>query len=198
MFVPILALGALVGSVLGKLLLYLPDVGHTQYMVILVLAITACIAGMMKMPLTAIMFAVEALGCYDNILYVVTAAAFAYAIPELLDAESINDSVLERRTKQLVDATPGKVIDTFVTVQKNSFAIGKQIRDIFWPANLFVLSLKHDETRRAEVDEHGGKEIREGDILHVRYSTQDEAQTREELTAIVGEQVYQEKETDII
>ena len=198
LFVPILALGALVGSVLGKLLLYLPDVGHTQYMVILVLAITACIAGMMKMPLTAIMFAVEALGCYDNILYVVTAAAFAYAIPELLDAESINDSVLERRTKQLVDATPGKVIDTFVTVQKNSFAIGKQIRDIFWPANLFVLSLKHDETRRAEVDEHGGKEIREGDILHVRYSTRDEAQTREELTAIVGEQVYQEKETDII
>jgi hypothetical protein len=85
-----------------------------------------------------------------------------------------------------------------VTVQKNSFAIGKQIRDIFWPANLFVLSLKHDETRRAEVDEHGGKEIREGDILHVRYSTRDEAQTREELTAIVGQQVYQEIETDII
>jgi Trk K+ transport system NAD-binding subunit len=129
---------------------------------------------------------------------VVTVAAFAYAIPEMLGAESINESVLERRTQQLVEKTPGKVIDTFVTVQKNSFAVGKQIRDIFWPPNLFVLSLKHDETRRAEVDEHGGKEIREGDILHVRYSTQDEAQTREELTAIVGEQVYQEKETDII
>ena len=79
-------------------------------------------------------------------------------------------------------------------VEKGAFAIGKQIRDIFWPANLFVLSVKHDETKKAEVDEHGGKELREGDTLHVRYSTFDEIETREELIAIVGNQNYDEKE----
>ncbi len=198
LFVPVLALGALIASILGKLFLYLPNVGQEQYTVILVLGITACIAGMMKTPLIAVLFAVEALGCYENILYVIVTAAFAYAIPELFGVVSVNDSVLERRTEQLMEKGESKVIDTFVTVQKGAFAVGKQIRDIFWPANLFVLSLKHDEKRRAEVDEHGGKEIREGDILHVRYSTRDESVTREELTAIVGKQVYQEKETDII
>ena len=89
-------------------------------------------------------------------------------------------------------------IDTFVTVQKGAFAIGKQIRDIFWPSNLFVLSIKHDDTKTAAVDKHGEKAIREGDLLHVRYSTYDEVQTREELMAIVGEQVYNEAETDTI
>ena len=165
---------------------------------ILVLGITACISGMMKTPLTAILFAVEALGCSENLLPVVVAASLAFVIPELFGAASINDVVLERRFEENNEKVDPKVIDTFVTVQENSFAVGKQIRDIFWPANLFVLSVKHDEKRRAEVDEHGGKEIREGDILHVRYSTSDEKKTKEELIAIVGEQDFREKETDVI
>jgi hypothetical protein len=77
---------------------------------------------------------------------------------------------------------------------EGSFAVGKQIRDIFWPTNLFVLSVKHDTKHRAEVDQHGGRDIRIGDILHVRYSTCDEAETRAQLTAIVGAQDYHENE----
>ena len=57
---------------------------------------------------------------------------------------------------------------------------------------------RKEQSGNAQVDEHGGKAIREGDILHVRYSTYDEAQTKEELTAIVGEQDYRESETDVI
>ena len=81
-----------------------------------------------------------------------------------------------------------------MVVQKKSFAIGKQVRDIFWPANLFVLSVKRDPNRDAEVDEHGGKAIHAGDVLHVRYSTTDETVTKEELIAIVGEQDCDEEE----
>lgn len=200
MFVPILALGAVLSSALGKALQLLFDLPQEYYMVILVLGITACISGMMKTPLIAILFSIEALSCYENILYVIIAAAFAFIIPELFGAVSINDSVLERRVESQNEqrGKQPKVIDTFVTVQKGAFAVGKQIRDIFWPANLFVLSLKHDQLHGAEVDEHGGKEICEGDILHVRYSTYDESATKEELTAIVGEQAYFESETDII
>lgn len=196
LFIPIMTLGVLVSSILAKGLV--PAAGEEQYAMVLVLGITACISGMMKTPLTAILFAVEALGCSDNLLPVVVAASLAFVIPELFGAESINDVVLERRAEEHDAKADPKVIDTFVTVQENSFAVGKQIRDIFWPANLFVLSVKHDEKRRAEVDEHGGKEIREGDILHVRYSTSNEKKTKEELIAIVGVQEYREKETDEI
>ncbi|MBQ8323600.1 MAG: chloride channel protein [Clostridia bacterium] len=196
LFIPIMTLGVLVASILAKGLL--PVVGEEQFAMILVLGITACISGMMKTPLTAILFAVEALGCSENLLPVVVAASLAFVIPELFGAASINDVVLERRAEEHSGKTVPKVFDTFVTVKEGSFAVGKQIRDIFWPANLFVLSVKHDETRRAEVDEHGGKELRAGDVLHVRYSTSFEEKTREELIAIVGAQEYREKETDVI
>jgi hypothetical protein len=164
------------------------------YVIIVVFGLVACISSMMKMPLTAIVFAVEALGCYDNIPYIIVVVSVSFVITEIFGAKSINDTVLETKIEEINEKMEIKVIDTFVVVEKGAFAIGKQIRDIFWPANLFVLSVKHDETKKAEVDEHGGKELREGDTLHVRYSTFDEYETREELIAIVGNQYYDEKE----
>lgn len=197
-FVPILALGAVISAILGKVIASVFGLSAEQYALVLVLGITACIAGMMKMPLTAIIFSLEALSCSENILSVIIVAAAAFAITEIFGVRSINENALEHKTEQLNASKTAEVIDTFVTVQADAFAIGKQIRDIFWPANLFVLSVRHDPDRGAQVDEHGEKIIHEGDILHVRYSTFDESQTKAELTAIVGDQSYAETKTDII
>lgn len=194
LFIPLLTLGAVVSSLMGKVIEYLFGFSHEYYMIILVFGIVACIASLMKMPLTAIIFAVEALGCYENILYIIIVSAVSYMITEIFDVKSINETVTENKIAVLNEGKTAIVIDTFVTVKKNAFAIGKQVRDIFWPANLFVLSIKHDESRKAEVDEHGGKAIHEGDLLHVRYSTYDEEATRAELMAIVGIQDYKENE----
>ena len=189
-FLPLLTLGAVAASVMGQIFSHLFGLGEPYYVLIMVLGITGCIAGMMKMPLTAIVFSVEALSCYDNILYVIIVAVTAFIITEIFGAHSINDTVLEDRAYAQNEGKEFRVIDTFVTVQPGTFAVGKQIRDIFWPRNLFVLSVQHGKKHGAEVDEHGGKEIREGDILHVRYSTYEEEKTAEELMDIVGEQVF--------
>ncbi len=196
-FLPTLAIGAAMSSLVGKLMQTAFGLSDEYYVLILVLGIVASISGMMKMPLTSIVFAVEALSFHQNVLYVIAVSGVAYIISEILGTKSINDSILEKRIEEIDENSPVKVFDTFVTVQENAFAIGKQIRDIFWPPNLFVLSIQH-ASRNAEVDEHGGKDIREGDVLHVRYSTHDERQTKEELEAIVGEQDYSEKEAEII
>ena len=198
MHLPVLAIGATLASIVGEILQALIGFSDEYYMIILVLGIAASFSGMLKMPITAIMFSVVVLGCHANILYVIVATAFAYIITEIFRVKSINESILDTKVEEYNEDKTPKVIDTFVTVQKGAFAIGKQIRDIFWPSNLFVLSIKHDDTKAAEVDKHGEKAIREGDLLHVRYSTYDEDQTREELMAIVGEQVYNEAETDTI
>lgn len=197
-FLPILAIGALLASLVGSGIQSTFGLAEEYYVVILVLGITACISSMMKMPLTAIVFAVEALSCYDNIFFVIVVAAVSFMITEVFDAKSINDVVLDNRIEELNEHRASKVIDTYVTVQHGAFAIGKQIRDIFWPANLFVLSVRHAERKRAMVDEHGSKSLHEGDVLHVRYSTHDVAASREELVAIVGEQEFCCDETDAI
>ena len=91
-----------------------------------------------------------------------------------------------------------RVMDAFVTVQKDSFAAGKQIRDILWPANLFVLSVRKNEFSGAEVDVHGAKALHSGDTLHVRYSTYNDERTKEELMSIVGEQEYAHSEVTLV
>lgn len=185
-FIPILSLGALVASLIGEGLLAL-GINGELYTIIVILGISACISGSMKMPLTAIIFSVEALSCHANIIPVVIAVFIAYLVTELFGVKSINDTVIELRTEDEEDKGERIVVDTYVTVQKGAFAVGKQIRDIFWPSNLFVLSLKRSDSG-TRVDEHGGKELKEGDILHVRYTTTDEIITEAELIAIVGEQ----------
>jgi hypothetical protein len=197
-FLPTLAIGAAFSSLIGMLVQNVFGLSEEYYLVVLALGIVASVSGMMKMPLTAIVFAVEALSFHGNILHVIVVCGASYIITEIFGTKSINDSILEKRIDEIDEGSPIKVFDTFVTVKSNAFAVGKQIRDIFWPANLFVLSIQHTENKNAEVDEHGGKAIREGDVLHVRYSTHDEALTKEALDAIVGEQDYSEKEAEII
>ncbi len=188
LFVPILALGALFSALLGRIMVFGFGLNGDFFVIILVLGMTACIAAMMKMPLTAIVFAIEALSCYENIIYVVIVAVVSYMMTEFFGVKSINDSVIEHRVESMREGKQARVEEAFVTVQKGSFAVGKQIRDILWPNNLFVLSVKIAFYNHVEVDEHGGKAIRAGDVLHVRYSTYDSGKTVEELLAIVGEQ----------
>lgn len=195
-FLPLMAIGTLVSALAGELALAL-GLPTEYYTVIIVLGITACIAGMMKMPLTAIVFAVEALSANSNILHIVIVSLVAFGITEIFEAKSVNDSVLEHRIHDMHKGEKPKIIDTFVTVEENSFAVGKQIRDILWPANLFVLSLKRGESG-ATVDQHGGEEMHPGDILHIRYSTYNEAETREELMSIIDEQDFDEHEDEVI
>ena len=53
-FLPLLSLGAVLASALGQVLVSAFGLSESYYTMILVLGITACISGMMKMPLTAI------------------------------------------------------------------------------------------------------------------------------------------------
>ncbi len=185
-FLPLLSIGALVSTVVATLLKITVGISDSHYTVIIILGIIACIAGMMKMPLTAIVFAVEALSCYGNVLFVIIAAGIAFLITEIFGVESINDRVLENLVGEINAGKEQKFLEGYITVGKSTFSEGMHIRDIFWPSGTFVLSHKRilpDEQR----DKRAVKAIHEGDILHVRCTTFDEEQTKEELAAILGD-----------
>ena len=188
MFLPLLALGATLTSLLNGVLQLGFGLGEEYTSVILVLGIVACISGMMKQPLTAVVFAVEALSGYANILPVINVSAVSFVLTEIFSAHSINDSVLETRIDMMNEGREQVEIDTSVRVQAGSFAIGKQIRDVFWPNGLHVLTLRHVDVDHPHGKAEGGREMREGDLLHVHCQTYDRAHTMEELCAIVGEQ----------
>jgi len=190
LFLPIMALGATASALVGKTLVSV-GVSNEFYTLIVVLGIAACISSMMKTPFTAMVFAIEALSCSGYILPVIVATCVSYVITEMFDVKSITDIALDNSVESFYHGKERQVYDTFVKVKTSSFAVGKQIRDILWPSNLFVLSVKRADMD-AEVDVHGGKQLKAGDILHVRYSTYDEPATKEELISIVGSQDYDE------
>ena len=180
-FLPLMAIGATVASLFAEVFTTFCGVDESYYAVILVLGITACIAGMMKMPLTAIAFAVEALSAANIILPVLLVAGVAYGLTEWLGAVSINDRVLDGRMEKIYEGRKVVTADATVKVQPGSFADGKEIRDILWPNGLFVLSVDSESG-------HGGNDLNVGDCLHVRYATRFENRLKKELAAIVGEQ----------
>ena len=186
-FLPILAIGTLVSALLGKALVSILSLDESYYVIIMVLGIVACISGMMKMPLTAIVFAVEALSCYSNIMSVIVVAGVAFLITELFSVESINDRVLDNLIAEINNGKTTTLVDRYVTAKEGSFAIGKQVRDVFWPARLIVLSKKRPADL-PQVDEHDAKQIHTGDVLHIRCETFDEQSLNNDLAAILGEE----------
>ncbi len=184
-FLPLMAIGAIVASIFARILGSL-GLDPSYQTVILVLGIVACIAGMMKMPMTAIVFAVEALSCYGNVIFVIAAAGVAYVITEIFGAESINDRVLENLVHEINEGKSTSIIDKYVPVRKGAFAVGMHIRDIFWPNGLFVLSHKHTLPPDKR-DKRAPGAIHEGDMLHVRCTTFDAAHTEEKLKLIIGD-----------
>lgn len=194
-FLPTIAIGVALAALLGELFIGGFGLGEEYYILILALGIVACIAGMMKMPITAIVFAVEALSCYNNILHVIVVVAVAFFITELLGAHSIGDNVLHARLEENAEGKHVTVFESFVCVQAGAFAVGKQIRDILWPANMFVLSVAHP-SNEAKADGLGSKVLRAGDVLHIRYSTYDKQRTEKELFDLVGQQTMQAEEIE--
>ncbi|MBE6713114.1 MAG: hypothetical protein E7580_06300 [Ruminococcaceae bacterium] len=169
-FLPLLAIGSTVGAMLGKLF------GEELIPLFVVFGVAGCIAGMMKMPLTAILFGVEALGLSHNLLPLILVCIFAYAIPEALGEESIGERVLERRKELLHKGKSYTEEETEFSLEKGSFAEGKEIRDIFWPDGVRVLSVKKAGT---------GHLLASGDVLLVRIAAYDREKALTELKHIL-------------
>lgn len=188
MFLPVLTMSSLVAMMVAKIFGF----GTEYYTLIVALGMAAGLGGMTKSPLTATVFAIEALGCFNNIPYVLIAVTVSFIVTELFRATSINETIVKNKDIEFHENMERKVSDCFVTVLPNSFAVGKQVRNILWPHNLFVLSIQHVQSDGPIIDEHGDRFIREGDILHIRYSYYNFAGLKRELCSIIGEQDIQE------
>lgn len=188
LFLPIVSIGALVSAILAEILIATGLLTEKFFPLIVVFGIVACISGMMKIPLCAIVFAVEALGCGENILPIIILGAVPYLITEIFKVESINDSILEDYIHELNGSTSLNVIDCYVKVMPGSFVVGKQIRDILWPSGLSVLAIKEAELSKPIINEHGDKAMNSGDELHIRFAYRNRNDAYTELIALIGAQ----------
>ena len=185
LFTPLLVFGALIGSVFGEAMIALGVLELKYFMLMVVMGMAAFFAGSVRTPLTAIVFSVEVLSGFGNILPILLSILMSFVIVETIGVTSINEIAMEREIHKEHKGKKRQVVDTEVEVKPGAFAIGKEPRDILWPPFCRVMFVRRGEKAK---DAYEGGVIREGDILRLNFTTFDAEHTAAELRAIVGEQ----------
>jgi CIC family chloride channel protein len=181
-FLPTLSFGAIVGSLCGQIMVSLGLIDSEHYILIVVLGIVAFLGATSHVPVTACVFALEALGGFNNVLAVIIAVTVSFLIVEIFGGEDFTDTVIESKLRSSKKGKTATIVDVPLTVGENAFAIGKQLRDILWPNDCTVVSIEHSSEHR------GNHEISQGDVITVHYKTYNPTVTAEELKILMGKQ----------
>ncbi|MBE6740572.1 MAG: hypothetical protein E7565_09680 [Ruminococcaceae bacterium] len=182
LFLPTLAFGAILGSLCATVIINLNLVNSESYMLIVILGISAFLGATSRIPITACVFAIEALGGINNVLPIIVSTVVAYLIVEFSGLEDFTDSVINAKIRSInKDKEPESKILS-LTVKPDSFAIGKKISEILWPVSCSVISF---ERSRKSAD---NSLIEVGDVITICYQTNDSTAINDELTILVGEQ----------
>ena len=189
-FVPNLAFGAMIASLVSDGLIATGIVEEEYYTILIVVGMASFLAASSRTPLTAIIFSAEALCVASNVMPVVFGVVVSYCIVEISGKISFADAVIEARAEAVHEGKSPIIVNTFFTVQEDSFADGMEIRDILWPPTCTVLSIDRNLSNEHHQSNH---ELRSGDVVHLHYLTYDPDQTFATLSAILGEQSEDER-----
>ncbi len=182
LFIPTLAFGAILGALCGKAMTAIGIMGDQYYPILVVVGMSAFLGASSRTPITACVFALEALCDAANILPVAIGVTVAFLVIETVGIESFNDTVIESKAQAHHAGKTAQIFDVYLTVKPRAFVIEKEIRDILWPPTCAVLSVDRSDNATSSVG------LSEGDVLHVHYQTFEPHGTFEELEALVGRQ----------
>ncbi len=181
-FLPTLAFGAILGAICAEVFIALNVVGEEHYAVMVVFGIVSFLGASSRIPATACVFAIEALGGFNNIIFVIAAVAVAFISVEAAGLADFTSTVIKTKAHSIHKGKEPHVIEVPLTVREGSFVIDKEIRDILWPASCTLLSIEKGPNRTGKIG------IAEGDILTVYYKTYDPVVTANEFEVLVGNQ----------
>lgn len=181
-FLPTLAFGAILGSLCAERMIAWGWMNEEHYALTVVLGIAAFLGATSRIPLTACVFAVEALGAFHNALPLIIATTVALLVVEASGLEDFTDTVIRAKLRAINRGRKESVVEVSLTVGENAFVLGKEPRDILWPHACAVVSVDRAIGNEQKIG------ISAGDILTVYYKTFDPASTADELTALVGKQ----------
>ncbi len=184
-FIPALAIGALVGALSAKLFVAmgLP----TEYTtLIIVLGMCAFIGGILRAPLTATVFFIELTGQFTNLLFVAIVIFVSNFITEILNQKPMYDRALEAMEEEQNDGKQASVSHFRMTVLSGSFVVGKAVRDIMWPSSSVVVGITRANELADDTDNNGEKKLYIGDTIVLRARYYDEQELITLLKGLVG------------
>lgn len=188
LFVPMLAIGALLGAIVGNLFMKM-GMDKDGLKVIVVISMSAFMAAVVRAPLTGIILIAEITGqLLSGFLQTAIVVVIAYLIVELFNVKPIYDELLDSTLKRLNRDKKRRIVRITETIDAGSFATGRSVRDILWPAGCHVdkiIKMNHEGQIVTRGDKDGERMIFGGDIYVIHAETYDVESTLEELHALI-------------
>lgn len=168
-FLPLLSLGALLGSLFGRLTQGLfPGIPH-WVISFAVIGMAGYFVAIVRAPLTGIVLLTEMTGRYQHMLPLLLCCLAAYMTAEALGSLPIYESLLERllakgsQNREDHDQW-GETILVEMAVEGGSPACNHQIRELRLPDRALLVSIKRGSR---EIIPRGHSNLLEGDVLRV-------------------------------
>ena len=184
-FVPTLAIGALSGGLIVKLLVVM-GMPEELYSAAVLLSMCAFMGGMLRSPLVSAVLFAEITGQFTDFFFVALVVFTVSFVTELFNQTSFYDSVMERMEKEQTSGKTPKIACFEMKVLPGAFVIGKAVRDVMWPPSCVVLSIKRAEKNTADTDHDGEKRLYEGDTVVVRARFFEEEELKKVLLGLMG------------
>ncbi|MGK0551245.1 ClC family H(+)/Cl(-) exchange transporter [Enterococcus faecalis] len=178
-FLPILTLGAIIGTLYGSLMVHFTGMEPIYIKNFLIFAMAGYFTAIGKAPLTAIILVTEMVGNFSHLMSLGLVSLVSYVVIDSLGGKPIYETLLERLVKpQLKDIHGRKTIIELPVTPENSLD-DTMIRDFDWPKEMLLTSIRRGEI---EILTHGDTVMHVGDVLIIL--------TNERIAHRVKEEIY--------
>lgn len=191
-FLPMLAIGALIGSIYGHAIALLFHFDMTLINNIIVLAMAGYFTAVVRAPVTGCILISEMTGSFSHLLSLAIVAIIAYIVADILHSKPIYESLLEKmlRTKETDDFIGDRSAKSLleIAVSMGTVLEGKRIMEIKWPPNCLLVSIKRGNE---DIIPNGETMILTGDYLVVLVDEYNAAATKQQLLKMANNVVIQ-------
>ncbi|GAU79534.1 ClC family H(+)/Cl(-) exchange transporter [Fusibacter sp. 3D3] len=177
-FFPLLVLGATIGAIFAKISILYFGLSPALFDNIIILAMAGFFAAIVRAPITGIVLIMEMTGSLSHMLSLTIVSMGAFIIADQLKSLPIYDALLDNLTTehQLEDHeehTKKIIIESIV--RHDSIFENKTVRDVPWPKNCLLVSVKRGER---EFIPKGDTIIKVGDYMFILTAINNEWQNR--------------------
>ena len=181
-FLPLLAIGALIGNVYGITLVHFVHFDSMYINNFIILAMAGYFTAVVRAPITGIILLTEMTGSFSQLLSLSVVSIVAYIMADILASKPIYESLLEKflhnqGEKISFGSKKNKAILEFV-VCMGSDLDGKKIKEAIWPTHCLLVAVKRGEN---EILPTGDTVIFAGDYLIILTNEDREAKINDSI-----------------
>lgn len=167
-FLPMLVIGALAGDLFGQAAIQFFGLDPIFRTNLIVLSMAAYFSAVVKAPITGSILIMEMTGSFSHMLSLIIISMTAYIVADLVKSKPIYEALLQRslsnsKNRNVPVAEPQRMVIE-VVIAINSTLNGKKIKDVSWPTQALLVSIKRGTS---EVTPKGNIRILAGDFLYI-------------------------------